>query len=245
MFFKALAGISIPFIGTALGAGCVFFLQKEMGNKLEKAICGFAAGVMTAASVWSLLIPAMELSSDLGRLSFAPAVSGMVFGFVFLFVFERLVYRLEHKNKSMLVFSVNLHNLPEGMAVGIIYAGWLAGIEVLSYSAALAVSLGIAIQNIPEGAIVSMSLYSKGLSKSKSFVKGLLSALIEPVGALMTIVLYSVITSALPFLLGFAAGAMLHVVYNELIPQARHSDAGELMFAMGFSLMMMLDVVFS
>ncbi len=245
MFFKALLGISIPFIGTALGAGGVFFLKKGITNKLENALCGFAAGVMIAASVWSLLIPSLELSSSLGRLSFIPAVLGLISGFVFLNIIEKLTNRLELQNSSMLVFSVNLHNLPEGMAVGAIYAGWLAGLEELSFSAALIVSLGIAIQNVPEGAIVSMPLYSKGHSKSKSFLHGMLSALIEPVGALMTIVLYPLITSALPFLLGFAAGAMLYVVYNELIPQGKQSAAGELMFAAGFSLMMVLDVVFS
>lgn len=252
-----LQGIFIPFLGTSLGSACVLFMRDRMNEMLQRALTGFAAGVMTAASVWSLLIPAMDYASSMGRLSFIPAVTGFLIGILFLLLLDHAVPHLhmnsaqaegpksKMKKTTMLVMAVALHNLPEGMAVGVVYAGYLAGNTTVTIAGALALSLGIAIQNFPEGAIISMPLKSEGMSRGRSFLYGVLSGIIEPVGALLTIAAASFVIPALPYFLSFAAGAMIYVVVEELIPemsQGRHSNIGTLMFAGGFSVMMILDV---
>ncbi len=252
-----LQGIFIPFLGTSLGSACVLFMRDRMNEMLQRALTGFAAGVMTAASVWSLLIPAMDYASAMGRLSFIPAVVGFLIGILFLLLLDHAVPHLhmnsaqaegpksKMKKTTMLVMAVALHNLPEGMAVGVVYAGYLAGNTTVTIAGALALSLGIAIQNFPEGAIISMPLKSEGVSRGRSFLYGVLSGIIEPVGALLTIAAASFVIPALPYFLSFAAGAMIYVVVEELIPemsQGRHSNIGTLMFAGGFSVMMILDV---
>lgn len=252
-----LQGIFIPFLGTSLGSACVLFMRDRMNEMLQRALTGFAAGVMTAASVWSLLIPAMDYASSMGRLSFIPAVTGFLIGILFLLLLDHAVPHLhmnsaqaegpksKMKKTTMLVMAVALHNLPEGMAVGVVYAGYLAGNTTVTIAGALALSLGIAIQNFPEGAIISMPLKSEGMSRWRSFLYGVLSGIIEPVGALLTIAAASFVIPALPYFLSFAAGAMIYVVVEELIPemsQGRHSNIGTLMFAGGFSVMMILDV---
>lgn len=252
-----LQGIFIPFLGTSLGAACVLFMRNKMNELLQRALTGFAAGVMVAASVWSLLIPAMDYASSMGRLSFIPAVAGFLIGILFLLLLDHAVPHLhmnstqaegpksEMKKTTMLVMAVALHNLPEGMAVGVVYAGYLAGNTTVTIAGALALSLGIAIQNFPEGAIISMPLKAEGMSRGRSFLYGVLSGVVEPVGALLTIAAASFVIPALPYFLSFAAGAMIYVVVEELIPemsQGRHSNIGTLMFAAGFSVMMILDV---
>ncbi len=252
-----LQGIFIPFLGTSLGSACVLFMRDRMNEMLQRALTGFAAGVMVAASVWSLLIPAMDYASAMGRLSFIPAVVGFLIGILFLLLLDHAVPHLhmnsaqaegpksKMKKTTMLVMAVALHNLPEGMAVGVVYAGYLAGNTTVTIAGALALSLGIAIQNFPEGAIISMPLKSEGMSRGRSFLYGVLSGIIEPVGALLTIAAASFVIPALPYFLSFAAGAMIYVVVEELIPemsQGRHSNIGTLMFAGGFSVMMILDV---
>lgn len=250
-------GILIPFLGTTLGAACVFFLKKALSESLQRALTGFAAGVMVAASVWSLLIPAIEQASGMGRLSFAPAVIGFWCGILFLLLLDHVIPHL-HRNceqtegpkthlqcSTMLLLAVTLHNIPEGMAVGVMYAGYLSGNAQITAAGALALSLGIAIQNFPEGAIISMPLRAEGMSKSKAFLCGTLSGIVEPIGALLTILAAQHIIVALPYFLSFAAGAMLYVVVEELIPemsQGRHSNLGTLFFAIGFTMMMALDV---
>lgn len=250
-------GILIPFLGTTLGAACVFFLKKTLSESLQRALTGFAAGVMVAASVWSLLLPAIEQSSGMGRLSFAPAVIGFWCGILFLLLLDHVVPHL-HRNceqtegpnaqlqrSTMLLLAVTLHNIPEGMAVGVMYAGYLSGSTQITAAGALALSLGIAIQNFPEGAIISMPLRAEGMTKPKSFLFGTLSGVVEPIGAILTILAAQYIIVALPYLLSFAAGAMLYVVVEELIPemsQGRHSNLGTLFFAIGFTVMMALDV---
>lgn len=250
-------GILIPFLGTTLGAACVFFLKKALSESLQRALTGFAAGVMVAASVWSLLIPAIEQASGMGRLSFTPAVIGFWCGILFLLLLDHVIPHL-HRNceqtegpkthlprSTMLLLAVTLHNIPEGMAVGVMYAGYLSGNAQITAAGALALSLGIAIQNFPEGAIISMPLRAEGMSKSKAFLCGTLSGIVEPIGALLTILAAQHIIVALPYFLSFAAGAMLYVVVEELIPemsQGRHSNLGTLFFAIGFTLMMALDV---
>lgn len=249
-------GIMIPFIGTALGSACVFFMRKSMNELLQRALTGFAAGVMVAASIWSLLIPAME-ETDMGQWSFVPAVAGFWLGILFLLILDRAVPHL-HLNSSeaegpksgfarttMLVLAVTLHNLPEGMAVGVVYAGFAAGDVSISAMGALALSLGIAIQNFPEGAIISMPLRAEGVGKSRAFLYGVLSGAVEPVGAFLTILAARYVIPFLPYLLSFAAGAMLYVVVEELIPetsQGHHSNIGTVLFAAGFTVMMALDV---
>ncbi len=250
-------GITIPFLGTSAGAACVFFMKKNMGEQLSRILTGFAAGVMVAASVWSLLIPAMEQSGGRGRLAFVPAVTGFWGGIVFLLLLDHVIPHLhQHSNRvegpksrlqrtTMMVLAVTLHNIPEGMAVGVVYAGYLAGNRNISAMAALALSLGIAIQNFPEGAIISMPLRAEGMKKGKAFWGGVLSGIVEPIGAVLTILAAGVAIPALPYLLSFAAGAMLYVVVEELIPemsQGKHSNIGTVFFAVGFSVMMMLDV---
>ena len=250
-------GITIPFLGTSAGAACVFFMKKNMSEQLSRILTGFAAGVMVAASVWSLLIPAMEQSGGRGRLAFIPAVTGFWGGILFLLLLDHVIPHLhQHSNRvegpksrlqrtTMMVLAVTLHNIPEGMAVGVVYAGYLAGNRNISAMAALALSLGIAIQNIPEGAIISMPLRAEGMKKGKAFWEGVLSGIVEPIGAVLTILAAGVAIPALPYLLSFAAGAMLYVVVEELIPemsQGKHSNIGTVFFAVGFSVMMMLDV---
>lgn len=254
---QMLIGIFLPFLGTALGAACVFFLRGGMGRTLQRALTGFAAGVMTAASVWSLLIPAMGQAEYMGKWAFVPAAVGFWIGILFLLLLDRIIPHL-HLNSPeaegpqsslsrtmMMVLAVVLHNLPEGMAVGVVLAGWRTGNASLSLAAALTLSLGIAIQNFPEGAIISMPLRTEGVSKPKSFLYGVLSGAVEPIGALLTIAFASVIMPLLPYLLSFAAGAMIYVVVEELIPEmseGEHSNVGTLLFAAGFVLMMILDV---
>ena len=250
-------GILIPFIGTTLGAACVLFMKKTLRKQVQNALAGFAAGVMVAASIWSLLIPAIEQSENMGALSFFPAVVGFWIGVLFLLTLDHLIPHLHigseqsegPKSKlgrtTMMVLAVTLHNIPEGMAVGVMYAGFLAGNTQITAASALALSLGIAIQNFPEGAIISLPLRSEGESKGKAFLGGVLSGVVEPVGAVLTIIAAQLIIPALPYLLSFAAGAMLYVVVEELIPemsQGKHSNIGTVFFAVGFSLMMVLDV---
>ena len=253
----AFYGILIPFLGTSLGAASVFFLKQSLGDHIQRALTGFAAGVMVAASIWSLLIPAMDQSAALGKLAFFPAAVGFWLGILFLLLLDHIIPHL-HRNSeqaegphsqlqrtTMMVLAVTLHNIPEGMAVGVVYAGYLSGTAQITAAGALALSLGIAIQNFPEGAIISMPLRAEGMSKSRAFWGGVLSGIVEPIGAVLTILAASVIVPALPYLLSFAAGAMLYVVVEELIPemsQGEHSDIGTVFFAVGFSLMMVLDV---
>ena len=250
-------GLMIPFLGTTLGAACVFFLKKELGANVQKALLGFASGVMVAASVWSLLIPSMDMSASMGRLAFIPACGGLLIGMAFLLFMDRVIPHLHMgaekaegpscslKKSTMLVLAVTLHNIPEGMAVGVVYAGYLSGNAKITAAGAFALALGIAIQNLPEGAIISMPLRAEGMKKSKAFLGGVLSGIVEPIGAVLTILAASLIVPALPYLLSFAAGAMLYVVVEELIPemsQGTHSNIGTVCFALGFSVMMVLDV---
>ena len=250
-------GILIPFLGTSLGAACVFFMKHDMSERLSRILTGFAAGVMVAASIWSLLIPAMEQSEEMGKFAFVPAVAGFWGGILFLLLLDHIIPHLHRYSVSaegpksrlqrttMMVLAVTLHNIPEGMAVGVVYAGYLAGNAKITVAAAMALSIGIAIQNFPEGAIISMPLRSEGMGKTKAFAGGVLSGIVEPVGAVLTILAAGLIVPALPYLLSFAAGAMLYVVVEELIPEmsaGEHSNIGTLFFAVGFSLMMILDV---
>lgn len=250
-------GILIPFLGTSLGAACVFFMKKTLSDMVQRSLTGFAAGVMVAASVWSLLIPAMEQSAGMGKLSFVPAVAGFWIGILFLLGLDHIVPHLHVKSgqtegpksqlrrTTMMVLAVTLHNIPEGMAVGVVYAGYLSGSAQITAAGALALSLGIAIQNFPEGAIISMPLRAEGMKKGKAFCGGVLSGVVEPIGAMLTILAAQLVVPALPYLLSFAAGAMLYVVVEELIPemsQGKHSNLGTVFFAVGFSVMMTLDV---
>lgn len=255
-----LVCIILPFLGTTLGAMCSLLIKNEIDKRLERALTGFAAGVMVAASIWSLLIPAMEQSEDMGKLSVLPACVGMWVGVLFLLALDKIVPHL-HMNSdkpegikssisktTKLVLAVTLHNIPEGMAVGVVVAGWIAGSENITFSAALILAVGIAIQNFPEGAIVSMPLRSAGTGKFKACAYGILSGVVEPLGAVLTMLLAGLLTPVLPYLLGFAAGAMLYVVVEELIPEMSegdHSNIGTIAFMVGFSLMMILDVVLS
>ena len=255
--WEAFYGILIPFLGTSLGAACVFFMKKTLSDTVQRALTGFAAGVMVAASVWSLLIPAIEQSVGMGKFAFVPAVVGFYVGMLFLLLLDHVIPHL-HQNSSeaegpesqlarttMMVLAVTLHNIPEGMAVGVVYAGYLSGQAQITAAGALALSLGIAIQNFPEGAIISMPLHAEGMGKGRAFADGVLSGIVEPIGAVLTILAARMIVPALPYLLSFAAGAMLYVVVEELIPemsQGRHSNIGTICFALGFGLMMVLDV---
>ena len=245
-------GILIPFVGTSAGAACVFFMKKDLNQWVQRCLTGFAAGVMVAASVWSLLIPAIEQSGGMGKLSFIPAAAGFWAGVLFLLLLDHIIPHLHQQTDkaegpksnlqrtTMLVLAVTLHNIPEGMAVGVVYAGYLTGNAQITLMGALVLSLGIAIQNFPEGAIISLPLRSEGMGKMKAFAGG-----VEPVGAVLTIMAAGLIVPALPYLLSFAAGAMLYVVVEELIPEmsaGEHSNIGTIFFAVGFSLMMILDV---
>ena len=254
---EILLGLAIPFLGTALGSGCVFFMRKNLGKTVQRALTGFAGGVMVAASVWSLIIPAMEQAENLGKLSFLPAVIGFWLGILFLLLLDSVIPHL-HMNAekaegpksklrktTMMVLAVTLHNIPEGMAVGVVYAGLRAGNEMVTAGGALALAIGIAIQNFPEGAIISLPLHAEGKSKGMAFAGGALSGAVEPVGAALTILAAGLIVPAMPYLLSFAAGAMIYVVVEELIPEmseGEHSNIGVLMFSVGFTLMMALDV---
>jgi len=256
MSFIILRGLLLPFLGTTLGAGLVFFMKKELSLELKKVLSGFASGVMVAASIWSLLIPAMEQAEPMGKLAFVPAVVGFCVGMLFLLLLDKVTphEHLDHSvegpksslgKSSMMVLAVVLHNIPEGMAVGVLYAGWALGQETISIAGALALAIGIAIQNFPEGAIISMPLRGEGLSKTRSFVYGAVSGIVEPVAGLITILCAKVIIPVLPYLLSFAAGAMMYVVVEELIPEmseGEHSNSATLAFMVGFCLMMVLDV---
>ena len=254
---ETFLGIMIPFLGTTLGAACVFFMKRSLGDLVQRSLAGFAAGVMVAASIWSLLIPAIEQSEDMGKLSFLPAFIGFWIGVLFLLLLDRLIPHLHvgsdqaegPKSRldrtTMMVLAVTLHNIPEGMAVGVVYAGFLAGNTQITAASALVLSLGIAIQNFPEGAIISMPLRAEGEGKGRAFLGGVLSGIVEPIGAVLTLLAAQLVIPALPYLLSFAAGAMLYVVVEELIPemsQGRHSNLGTVFFAVGFSVMMVLDV---
>lgn len=250
-------GLLLPFLGTTLGAACVFFMKGQMKPLVQKMLLGFASGVMVAASVWLLLIPAMDMSEEMGKYAFIPAAAGFLLGILFLLGMDRAVPHLHMgaecaegpkcslKKTTMLVLAVTLHNIPEGMAVGVVFAGMLSQNTEITVAGAFALSVGIAIQNFPEGAIISMPLKSEGTGKGKAFLYGMLSGAVEPVAAVITILLAGFITPVLPYLLSFAAGAMLYVVVEELIPEAsegEHSNIGTIGFAAGFVLMMILDV---
>ncbi len=254
---EIISSLIHPFIGTTLGSALVFLMRKEIGDNVQRALTGFAAGVMVAASIWSLLIPAMEMSSALEKLSFLPAAIGFWVGVLFLLVLDRITPHLHQKsdkpegmksslqNSTMMLLAVTLHNIPEGMAVGVVCAGFMTGSGTITSAEMLILSVGIAIQNLPEGAIISMSLSSGGAKRSKAFLGGVLSGAVEPLGALLTLAAAGIITPALPYLLSFAAGAMLYVVVEELIPEMSagpHSNIGALSFSFGFTLMMALDV---
>jgi ZIP family zinc transporter len=252
-----ITGLLIPFLGTAAGAGCVFFLRRELSVSIQRALTGFAAGVMVAASVWSLIVPAIEQSAGLGRWAFLPAFMGFWLGILFLLLLDHVIPHLHRSidqaegpksrltRTAMLVLAVTLHNIPEGMAVGVVYAGLRSGSGEITGGDALALALGIAIQNFPEGAIISMPLCAEGTGKQKAFWLGVLSGAVEPVFGALTILAASLIVPAMPVLLSFAAGAMLYVVVEELIPEmsaGEHSNIGVVLFAVGFSMMMALDV---
>ncbi len=249
--------IAIPFLGTILGSAMVFFMKKEMDAKLGKLLLGFASGVMIAASVWSLLIPAIEMSEEQGKWSWLPATAGFLLGMGFLLLLDSLVPHLHidsekpegmksgFRKTTMLVLAVTLHNLPEGMAVGVTFAGAMLAGTGITMAGALALAVGIAIQNFPEGAIISMPLRSAGASKGKAFLYGVLSGIVEPVGSIITILLAAQVVPILPYLLAFAAGAMIYVVVEELIPEAQageHTNIGTVGVAIGFALMMVLDI---
>lgn len=251
-------GLLLPLLGTMLGSAFVFFMRNEIPARLQKALIGFASGVMVAASVWSLLIPAIEAEADKGAWSVMPAAVGFLLGMLFLLAIDELTPHLHIgtnnpegprsrlSRTTMLALAVTIHNLPEGIAVGVVLAGAAQGTAGLSVSAAIAVSLGIAIQNIPEGAIISMPMRAEGNSRMKAFLIGSLSGVVEPIGGLLVIILAAWLTPVLPYLLAFAAGAMLYVVVEELIPEAsqgKHSNLSTIGFAVGFVLMMILDVV--
>ena len=250
-------GFLIPFLGTSLGAASVFFMKKGLDDLVLRSLTGFAAGGMVAASIWSLLIPALEQSEDLGVWQFVPAVVGFWIGIFFLLILECAVPYIHQNSEkavspgnkfrrtAMMILAVTLHNIPEGMAVGVVYAGYRLENVNITATGAFALSLGIAIQNFPEGAIIAMLLRAEGMKKSKAFAGGVLSGIVEPIGALLTILASDLIVPILPYLLSFAAGAMLYVVVEELIPemyQGDRSNPGVIFFAVGFSLMMILDI---
>lgn len=257
MYEQEVIGLLIPFIGTTAGAACVFGMKKELSTEVQRALTGFASGVMVAASIWSLIIPAMEQSKGIGKFAFVPSFIGFWLGILFLLMLDTLIPHLhlntdeaegprsKLKKTTMMVLAVTLHNIPEGMAVGVVFAGFISGNTTITAGGAFALALGIAIQNFPEGAIISMPLCAQGKSKSKAFLSGLLSGAVEPVGALLTILAAGLVIPAMPYLLSFAAGAMMYVVVEELIPEmshGEHSNIGVIMFALGFTLMMALDV---
>lgn len=254
---EIILGIILPFIGTTIGSSLVFLMKNKMNPKIQKILLGFAAGVMIAASIWSLIIPSIDLSGHLGDFSFVPAAVGFLLGMGFLLVLDSVIPHMHlnseepegvksnMKKSTMLVFAVALHNIPEGMAVGVVLAGAIYGDTVLTLAGALSLAIGIAIQNLPEGAIISMPLKEEGESKGKSFLLGVLSGILEPIAAIITILLVQFVTPVLPYILSFAAGAMIYVVVEELIPEAQdgeHSNIATISLALGFVLMMILDI---
>ena len=250
-------GLLIPFLGTTLGSAMVFLMKNKMNTKVQKLLLGFASGVMIAASIWSLITPSIEMAEEQGIVSWIPAAIGFLFGIIFLLVLDSIIPHLhlnskkpegikaKLKNTTMMVLAVTLHNIPEGMAVGVVFAGVLAQNTTITLAGAFALSIGIAIQNFPEGAIISMPLKNEGMSKPKAFLYGTLSGIVEPIGAIITIFLTGIVTPILPYLLSFAAGAMIYVVVEELIPESQvgeHSNIGTIGVAIGFVIMMILDV---
>lgn len=257
MNMNILIGILIPFIGTTLGSAAVFFMKNTISNRYQSILSGFAAGVMVAASIYSLLNPAIEASSYLGKLSFIPAVVGFWIGILFLLALDHMIPHLHWitndeegpqsklKRTTKLILAVTLHNIPEGMAIGVVFASYINGSVQTSFMSAIALSIGIAIQNFPEGAIISMPLLAEGTSKKKAFYLGTLSGIVEPIAALLTILFAGFVTSLLPYFLSFASGAMMYVVVEELIPEMaekHHSNVGTVFFSFGFTLMMVLDI---
>ena len=257
MDLKIIQGILIPFLGTSLGAACVLFMKKDLNIKIQKILTGFAAGVMVAASIWSLIIPSIEQSENMGKFAFLPAFIGFWLGILFLLLLDETIPHLhvssnetegpkvKIKRTTMLVLAVTLHNIPEGMAVGVVFAGLLSGNNGITLAGAFSLSIGIAIQNFPEGAIISLPLKSEGGSTKKAFWYGVASGVVEPIAAGITIILAGIITHMLPYLLAFAAGAMIYVVVEELLPEAsegEHSNINTIGFAAGFLIMMILDV---
>lgn len=245
----SIGGILIPFIGTSFGSSFVFFMKKNMSEKFQKIIVGFASGVMIAASVWSLILPAVEMAENQGIISWIPATVGLLLGVIFLLFINKMADRFENrpngKKLNMLLFSVTLHNIPEGMAVGVCFAGFLAGNAGISLLEAVVLAIGIAIQNIPEGAIISMPLKMKGMSKGKAFLYGVMSGIVEPIAAIITVLLTNIVVPILPYLLAFAAGAMIFVVVEELIPEmhsGKKSMLGVIGVTIGFAVMMILDI---
>jgi ZIP family zinc transporter len=256
-FSEIIPLLSIPFAGTVVGAAIVLFVGDRFAERLQRTLLGFASGVMVAASVWSLLIPAMDVSATMGRLAWVPATVGFLLGVLFMLALDTFTPHLHADSNepegpssklgrsSMLVLAVTLHNIPEGMAVGVVAAGLLTGEVGMTFAGALALSVGLAIQNIPEGAIISLPLRSSGNSRGKAFAYGALSGIVEPISAIVTILCIEYLTGAFPYMLAFAAGAMIYVVVEELIPQSqhgKHSNAPTIAFAIGFALMMVLDV---
>ena len=254
---EVLMGIAIPFLGTTLGAAMVFFMKNKMNGKVEKLLLGFAAGVMIAASIWSLLNPSIDMAEEQGEISWVPAAVGFCLGIIFLLILDSIVPHLHLKSEKpegikskikreiMLVLAVTLHNIPEGMATGVVFAGSMMGNASISMAGAFALAIGLAIQNFPEGAIISMPLRAEGMSKGKAFLYGTLSGIVEPIAAIVTILLASFVVPILPYLLAFAAGAMIYVVVEELIPESQageHSNIGTIGVAIGFVVMMILDV---
>lgn len=254
---EILIGIAIPFLGTVLGSSMVFFMKNKMNNKLEKLLIGFAAGVMISASIWSLMDPSIQMSGEQGKIAWMPAAIGFSLGILFLLLLDSVIPHLHLKDdkpegikakikrETMLVFAVTLHNIPEGMAVGVVLAGSFIGNTTMSIAGAFALAIGIAIQNFPEGAIISMPLRSEGVKKGKAFIYGALSGIVEPIAAILTIALINSIVPILPYLLAFAAGAMMYVVVEELIPESQtgeHSNIGTIGVSVGFVIMMILDV---
>ena len=250
-------GLLIPFLGTTLGSAMVFLMKNKINNKLEKILLGFAAGVMVAASVWSLLIPSIDMAKEQNIISWLPATVGFILSIIFLLILDIIIPHLHVKSNepeglksklgksAMMVLAVTLHNIPEGMAVGVALAGAVSGNSTITMMGAIALSIGIAIQNFPEGAIISMPLKGEGNSKGKSFLYGTLSGIVEPIFGGLTILLTSLVVPILPYLLSFASGAMIYVVVEELIPESqigKHSNLGTLGFAFGFIIMMILDV---
>ena len=254
---ELVIGLAIPFLGTTLGAAMVFLMKNKINSKIEKLLLGFASGVMIAASIWSLLIPAIEMSESQGKIAWVPAAIGFLLGITFLLVLDSVIPHLHLKSDkpegiksklkktTMMVFAVTLHNIPEGMAVGVTFAGAFTQNAGITMAGAFALAIGIAIQNFPEGAIISMPLKSEGMSKTKAFLYGTLSGIVEPIGAIITILLTNAVVPMLPYLLAFAAGAMIYVVVEELIPESQageHSNIGTIGVAIGFVVMMILDV---
>ncbi len=258
----AFWGLSIPFLGTTLGSACVFLMKKKMNDSVQRFLLGFAAGVMVAASVWSLLLPAADMNKDMGKFAVVPILVGFFLGIGFLFLLDRITPHLHAMAKvpegpessvkktsrtMMLVLAITLHNIPEGMAVGVVFASSLSGENVISLADAIALSVGIAIQNFPEGAVVSMPLRTEGNSKFKSFIYGTISGAVEPIAAVITILLTSMILPFLPYLLSVAAGAMLYVVIEELVPEATRDEKTDICtigFSVGFALMIAMDMIF-